>query len=631
MNFKYFAIYLSTLIKLGFKNILLVARYRILKKSHLYQLFSPKYKCPEPDCIHSKEKKNTILYNYDNKTIQDANDILNGKFTFFSGVSFIIGCPPNWFRDPFNNFRILNDEFSHWSQVKIHSNLDIKNIWEISRWSWAPLLARAWKMTGDNRYLETLNKLSTSWCKSNPVNQGANWTCGQEISIRLIHALQAWQVIDSDLNRIPVNSSGRVSFVIEHIKRILLTRKYAESQNNNHWTSEAAALFIGGEWLGQKKIANQGRLALEESVRELIMSDGSFAQHSLNYHRLLLDTLNQVEIWRKRLSLKPFSINYYSKVKLAIEWFNLFIDQTSGDGPNLGGNDGAYCYQLHSEKYRDFRPTLQLSCILFDSKIPPPSGAWDQQLIFFDDIIIKNNNNNNNNNISNRQNNSISILADGGYFILRSNPNSWGLLRLPKYKFRPANLDLLHFDLWHNGINILRDSGSYSYNCNQILLDYFQGIKSHNSVQFDECEPMPRISRFLFGNTLKTKPIYEPITEKGCFSVIGSYECPYGKHKRKIIFNSLKCEWTVNDYISKFKKNAIIRWHLCKGNWALSGNLLISDLATIKIISKCSKNVKIKLEESWESLIYNHKIKRSVLHIQVNPPATLIKTKIQFN
>ena len=30
-----------------------------------------------------------------------------------------------------------------------------------------------------------------------------------------------------------------------------------------------------------------------------------------------------------------------------------------------GSNDGSNCYKLHSLGYRDFRPTLQLSSILF--------------------------------------------------------------------------------------------------------------------------------------------------------------------------------------------------------------------------------------------------------------------------
>ena len=34
--------------------------------------------------------------------------------------------------------------------------------------------------------------------------------------------------------------------------------------------------------------------------------------------------------------------------------------------------------------------------------------------------------------------------------------------RLPVYRFRPAHADPLHFDLWHQGVNLLRDGGSYA-------------------------------------------------------------------------------------------------------------------------------------------------------------------------
>ena len=102
-----------------------------------------------------------------------------------------------------------------------------------------------------------------------------------------------------------------------HLERISSTVLYAEAQDNNHWTSEAAALFIGGSWLASESSyalagsqwAKTGRRALECSVNRLVLQDGSFAQHSLTYHRLLLDTLVQVELWRRLLALDPSLIN----------------------------------------------------------------------------------------------------------------------------------------------------------------------------------------------------------------------------------------------------------------------------------------------------------------------------------
>src|SRR3546814_4964922 len=76
---------------------------------------------------------------------------------------------------------------------------------------------------------------------------------------------------------------------------------YAVAQANNHATSEAAALFIGGSWLAAngsragESLVRRGRQHLEKQVARLVEEDGSFSQYSLNYHRVLLDTLSIVE------------------------------------------------------------------------------------------------------------------------------------------------------------------------------------------------------------------------------------------------------------------------------------------------------------------------------------------------
>ena len=48
----------------------------------------------------------------------------------------------------------------HWSRCNPFAGSDIKRCWELSRWGWAPLFARAWCLTGDIRYRDELNKWS---------------------------------------------------------------------------------------------------------------------------------------------------------------------------------------------------------------------------------------------------------------------------------------------------------------------------------------------------------------------------------------------------------------------------------------------------------------------------------------
>src|SRR5262249_23738554 len=155
----------------------------------------------------------------------------------------------------------------------------------------------------------------------------------------------------------------------------------------NHGTSEAAALFIGGSWLAHRGVtrgevwARTGRRWLEDRVHRLIGADGSFSQYSLNYHRVLLDTLSIVEIWRREIEEEEFSPSFYARAGAATNWLCAMIAPQSGDGPNLGANDGAWLLPLTLTDYHDFRPSTQLASVLFrNQRVYEDTGNWDAPL-----------------------------------------------------------------------------------------------------------------------------------------------------------------------------------------------------------------------------------------------------------
>ena len=98
---------------------------------------------------------------------------------------------------------------------------------------------------------------------------------------------------------------------------------------------------------------------------------------------------------------------------------------------------------------------------------------------------------------------------DGGYHVLRAGP-ALGVLRYPRFRFRPSQADALHFDLWLGDRNLLRDAGTFSYNDPEAREDFFAGTAAHNTVQFDDRDQMPRLGRFLFADWLKARGV-EPV------------------------------------------------------------------------------------------------------------------------
>ena len=277
-----------------------------------------------------------------------------------------------------------------------------------------------------------------------------------------------------------------------HLQRISANVRYAIAQDNNHGTSEAAALYIGGNWLvkfsnlnfrHQKcdHFARQGKKLLENRVKKLVEKDGSFSQHSVTYHRVLLDTLIFAEFWRKKFEDDLFSENFYQRSHAAINWMFILTDKISGSAPNLGPNDGTMLLNIHSCDYRNFRASLQTASLLFYKQKYFIHGLWDEPCYWLG-LNFKDS--------QKRNQKRKSIVLPGGYVIMIGN-DSWGLIRTPLFRFRPSQNDVFHFDLWYKGENICRDSGSYSYNSGNAEDDsYFKSVKAHNTVAFDDHEQM---------------------------------------------------------------------------------------------------------------------------------------------
>ncbi|MCP4399521.1 MAG: heparinase, partial [bacterium] len=554
----------------------------------------------------------------------------------FSHKEYAIGSPPDWFFNPFSETR-LSDSALHWSRIgdfKTGSG-DIKGIWELSRFEWTLLLARAFRSSGDPKYLNLLNEWISAWTGANPLNIGPNWKCGQETAIRMMHMLLAAYLLKQ--HRTP--SEGLHRFVTEHCSRIAPTLWYAMAQDNNHGTSEAAALYIGGTWLlssfpdepGIRKKASKwhrtGRRWLENRVRKLIATDGSFSQYSLNYHRVLLDTLNLVEFWRREWQLPKFSDLFYERSRAAVLWLHQTIEPETGDGPNLGANDGARLFVLSETEYRDYRPSVQLASVLFFEKKIYPAGKWDEPLTWLGL--------NEKPTPPLRLSRKSGIMPDGGYVLMHF-PSSWAVIRFPNFRFRPGHADALHFDLWYKGLNIFRDSGSYSYNTEEPWQSYFSRTQAHNTVEFDGRDQMLRIGRFLFGSWLKVEQVGELIADDSPFeggggmslSWTGSYTDHKGcRHQRTVHSNGVT--WRIIDDIRGFTTKAVLRWRLIPGTWQLNETRCVGDSAELSVDASVPI-VRCELVEGWESRYYMEKTALPVLEIEVAPGRAILTTDIHL-
>jgi hypothetical protein len=581
---KYFYLYFDLFFKLGIKNCIRVFFHKFRVKFDLY--------------------KNNYNTNFSDSFFfidEDKNNSYHFIIKLFGWKEFNLSNHTKWNYDYINNYEFIFQN-SIWTQAlkSFPEDQDIKCIWELNRFYWLPQLALEHK----NNNVEAgilLECLVKNWVINNPFCKGINWTCGQEISIRLLNVILALIILDNTKKL----SKNILEFLYMHLLRIQQTFSYGLGQDNNHGVTEAAALYIGGQILKSNnynktdinKIIEKGKYYLNERSGVLILNDGSSNQYSSNYHRIILDVYNFIEIIIQKLGFEKLDRYTYDNLSSASKWLFSIVEESNGRVPNLGANDSSYLFNLLKFPHNDFRPTLELSFYLFLKLRPYNQIYYLNRILDVYDL--------NDNKITEikhyenfNQNNEIKSDTN----LLKINHNSLKLFfRLPKFKYRPCQCDVLNIDIWSNGENLILDDGSYSYNSKRNF--YFLGSnKCHNTVEFDGRDQMKKVTPFLYGNWLHGN--YKVIcSDKNNFTVSASYaDAENCIHERTItVYNDDKI--LIRDDLKNFAKCAVLRWRLPDYNWKRKDNLFFSEFFDIEINSSCS-DFGIKIKEGFTSMNY---------------------------
>jgi hypothetical protein len=417
----------------------------------------------------------------------------SGGYPFFSHWTGDLGWPPNFNLDPVNQITWPVGE--HWMDTARSGppRNDIKLVWEPSRFSLAYYLARQYAYDRRDEWAVLFWEMFRAWCEQNPINQSVAWACGQEVAFRLMAMLTgAFTMLES-----PATTSGDLE-ALENLLwhfaiRIEANINYARSQENNHGLSEAAGLWTVGllfpefrESKGWIRLANQ---VFRSEIPRQIYDDGSYVQHSMTYHRVMLDVM----LWVQALGLvnqHPLEPQILERLRAATRWLDQFVDRSTGRVPNYGANDGANILPLSCCGYLDFRPTLWAACSLLGVPTDVGPGIWSEKAFWLtgESKVM----------VNSEPRKDCWSAPTGGYFILRGSASQL-MTRAVQYRDRPSQCDLLHVDLWMQGCNILRDAGTYHYyHQDQKLKDYFYSVEAHNTIQVGDQEQMQKGPHFLW-------------------------------------------------------------------------------------------------------------------------------------
>tara|TARA_Y100001968_G_scaffold307221_2_gene324824 strand:- start:7754 stop:9703 length:1950 start_codon:yes stop_codon:yes gene_type:complete len=383
------------------------------------------------------------------KTISWPKQYTNycNQITFkFINQEEIISEPINWNNTNFSRLWIFNLHYFDWSRKWLDEAI-INNKWQES--------ARG------------LSYLIDNWIDSNTTKEGDGWH-SYTTSLRLRNWLLLFQICPN------LNSPKRLRSLWH---QLCWLRSHPEScHGGNHWLENIISLAIGGlqfEGSYSNEIYNFAIRNLQKELGYQILNDGGHEERSASYHILILDHLIELgcllEIFKKE---RPcWLIKHIKEMKGWLDSIRLI----NGNFPSF--NDSA----------KDSCPSLDTTIAFANSfltKNPENlngvrgfllSTAFNKELTFpaKTKLAIK-------------EEASLTDLPKTGWAILRPG-YGWELtfkcgVACPPHLAAHAHSDLLSFDLYNLGEEVIAETGTSTYDlCSK--RHYERSIKSHNTLQ----------------------------------------------------------------------------------------------------------------------------------------------------
>lgn len=461
---------LRTLHRIGWRRVLLVAQHRRRMRSGYYVRACPAGDWPEVDTGRSPFSPGS-----GGSGKRDADRIVDGELCYFSWKW--LPKPPTWRENPSSGFQT---DLSHWSTFRDFDERqgDVKWIWEPSRFDWAVTLARAYAVAGEEKYRDRFSELLDDWRSNNPPNQGINWFCAQECSLRMLALIFAAGVFSTYPRMGHATDRGEGgedlwSTVAALAERVEPSLGYAIGQHNNHGISEAMGLFLAGMCLPKHPSAPRwrevGKRLLCRSILEQFAPDGSYVQHSFIYQRLAmrccLACFHTARVFGDSFP-KEVEERVLQSARFLYEMMVVrspsppdgerglggeglgartgttqqsaheppltpahepspTLSPAGGEGgpepggagrlPNYGANDGANALCLSDCDYLDFRPIIQLAFAVLSGQRAFGEGPWDEELGWYGIDVSA---------LSSYDPPASSDFGatEGGYYVLRSDP-----------------------------------------------------------------------------------------------------------------------------------------------------------------------------------------------------------------
>ncbi len=404
---------------------------------------------------------------------------------------------------------------------------DIKVPWELSRFHQLPLLAGAWRLTGDRRYLREVGDQIEGWLRANPVEYGVNWYSTMDVAIRAANWVATLALCADDAAHEPWFTSALESLLL-HGRYIRSYPEYYDIRGNHYLSNLVGILTVAAVFFDGPEGRAWAEWATSELVPEMehqVRSDGCDHEASTSYHRLVCEFMICATQAADALLPGSFPDWYRERLDLMLG-FVAHYTRPDGLAPQIGDADNGRLLPLEDYASTDFRSHLHLFRQARRPYTPATSSA---------------------------------AYRAGGYFVVRGGDlysivrcGDTGMYGLGGH----AHNDQLSFELMVEGQPLIVDPGPYLYKSDPVARNQFRSTAFHTTLRIagaEQNEWPPALVFQLPDHTRSELLRFEPGPQRTVFEGRHhGYEelDPPATHTRLLEFDCPARQVTIRDTVS---------------------------------------------------------------------------------
>ena len=543
-----------------------------------------------------------------------------------------------WCRDPLSGFVWPLDYHKDLKLIR-NDGSDARVLWELNRLGHLLTVARAYVVSGDEKFSKECFAQVRSWAEQNPYGRGVNWNCAMEVALRVMNLLALFELLKNSPHFDETVLQLFLRLFHQHGTYIATNPEFSHISTSNHYLSDVAGLLWLGimlpEFVDSEYYFDTGSAELFSEMDKQLLPDGADFESSTGYHRYALELflysfilckLNDVEIEQK----------YWEKLRAMLRYVRGYL-RPDGTAPLIGDTDSGQVLPLYRRRANEHDYLLSLGAALFnDATLKTPGSESEPELLW----LLGEQGVNKFTGLSDTSDRSEGF-PEAGTYVMRTND------RYLCFNASGAGIngrgshghnDALSIEVFA-GCPFIVDPGTYVYTADLRQRHLFRSTAYHSTVKIDGVEQNTTHEDMPFVIGDEAHPLVIEWECKDDHDKVVAEHRGYARlptpviHRRSIVSYKNDDYWMIDDeFISDGEHEYEVRFHFAPGlNVSTAERSVTASAEKSELVVTALDVAELRLEKQATSVDYGQKEESLTACWRASGKVKSLRWKIEVN